>query len=263
LIVELIGCSGAGKTTLATALSVRSGVDHRIVTPMDLVTDRPGLRRVKNPHVLNVVADIRAFPHLLANLRCHRTFLRFAFDRLRWGAPSTLLKLNYVRSVVRRVGMHEMAVREGGDATVLADEGTLLIAYLLFVYSRAGFAQADLERFADLVPLPDRIVYVRVPPEVLLGRALGRPDPRRELAGAKPREAERWLHRATAVFDGLAAAPAVRRRLLIVDNSESTPDAKETLVNRIADFIGIGSVDQPTRDSSVSTGQAEMEEGRC
>jgi hypothetical protein len=96
--------------------------------------------------------------------------------------------------------MREMAVRQEVAATVPSDEGTLLIAHLLFVHSLDDFDQADLERFADLVPPPDRIVSVRAPLEVLLRRALGRPDRRREIARGNPREVEHWIHRATAVL---------------------------------------------------------------
>jgi hypothetical protein len=43
------------------------------------------------------------------------------------------------------------------------------------------------------VPLPDRIVYVRAPIDLLVDRAMTRPDQRRELAGRSPDELRRSL----------------------------------------------------------------------
>ncbi len=52
--------------------------------------------------------------------------------------------------------MHQLAVESMADMTVFVDEGTVLIAYLLFVYSEGAYSQLDLERFAALVPKPGK-----------------------------------------------------------------------------------------------------------
>jgi hypothetical protein len=205
---------------------------------MNLISDRPGIRLLKNSSALNLAADLGSFPHFLGALERHRPFLSFAFGKLQHGAPSTISMLNYMRSVVRRVGMHEMAMEQDRIGAVLADEGTLLIAYLLFVYSMDDFDQADLERFAALVPMPDRVIYVRTPREVLLRRALERPDPRREFSGRDSGAVERWLDRANAVFDGLAATRPIQERMLVVDLPKS-PSDDQALLARIGGFIGV------------------------
>ena len=120
-------------------------------------------------------------------------------------------------NVVRKLGVHEMARRAAARKTVLIDEGVVLSAYQLFVYSDAPFGHVDLERFARSVPLPDRIVYVRAPIDLLVDRAMTRPDQRRELAGRSPDELRRSLERAIELFDGLAMTEPIRDRLLTVD----------------------------------------------
>jgi thymidylate kinase len=237
MIVEFIGSSGAGKTTLAQMLQRRGDMAHPVVSTVDLVVDRPGRRWIKDPKAINVVADVTALPSFIRGWRHDREFVRFAYHRLRRHAPSTFARFNYLREIVRNVGLHELARRAAGGATILADEGTVLTASHLFVYSDGRLDQAEIERFARLVPLPDRIVYVKAPLDALLERAMRRPDPRRELPADDRRQIEGWIARSQEVFDRLTETPAIRDRLLIVENPSGAPDAQRAAVERIAAFI--------------------------
>lgn len=237
MIVEFIGSTGAGKTTLIGLLQQRGGTTAPVVSATDLIMDRRGRRWIHHQMAMNVVADVTVFPSFLRTLGRNGDFVRFAFHRLRRHAPSTFLKYNYMRQIVRDVGKHELAKRAGTKATVLVDEGAVLTAYHLFVYSDAPFDRWDLERFARLVPLPDRIVYVRAPLEVLVARAMRRPDRRRELAAHDRDGVERWIVRAQEVFEGLAATHTLRDRILTVDNADGSPEGQEAVVSGIEAFI--------------------------
>ena len=230
MIVEFIGPTGAGKTTLARAL-VRRGASARPVRmATDLLTDRPGRRWIRNPHAINVLADVTAFPSFVRALDRDRDFLRFAFDRLKRHAPSTFAKLNYMRNMVRKLGMHEMTKRADPGTTFLVDEGTILTAYQLFVYSDAPFTQPDLERFGRLVPLPDLIVSVRAPIDVLLKRAMARSDRRRELTQNDEDEVQRWIVRAVDLFDALAEIEPIRDRLMTVEIADDEPESFDAAI---------------------------------
>ncbi len=248
MIVELIGSSGAGKTTLASLLRRRSDMAHPVVLVSDLITDRPGRRWIRHPKAVNVLADLTCLPSFLRGRDRHREFVRYASHRLRRYAPSKFVRYNYLREVVRDVGKQELARRAGSDATVLVDEGALLTAYHLLVYIDAPFGRGDLDRFARLVPLPDRVVYVTAPVDVLVQRAMRRSDRRRELASDDRREVERWITRAVEAFDGLVACPPIRDRVLIVDNGDDSPPSQEAAVSRIATFI-----DPTVTDRAVET----------
>jgi len=237
MIVEFIGSSGAGKTTLIELLQRPGGTTAPVVSAADLIMDRPGRRWIHHPKAVNVVADVTVFPSFLRTLGRNGDFVRFAFHRLRRHAPSTFAKYNYMRQVVRDVGKHELAKRAGASATVLVDEGAVLTAYHLFVYSDAPFDRWDLERFAHLVPLPDRIVYVRAPVDVLVDRAIRRRDRRRELVELGRDDVARWIARAEEVFEGLAATHTLRDRTLTVDNGDGSSEARAAIVSRIAAFI--------------------------
>ena len=57
MIVEFIGCSGAGKTSRAEGLRRRSHAPRAAVLSIDLVRDRPGLRWMSDPSLINLAAD--------------------------------------------------------------------------------------------------------------------------------------------------------------------------------------------------------------
>jgi len=250
MIVELIGCSGAGKTTLTGLVRDREGWGVPVVSIDDLIMDRWGVRRIRDPKGRNLVADVTVLPSFLRGLDRNAAFVRFAARRLLRHAPSTFAKVNYLREVVRDVGKHELARRASDGATVLVDEGAVLTAYHLFVYSDAPVDREALDAFAELVPLPDRIVYVTAPLEVLVDRSLRRPDRRRELAAGDRRDLERWIARAVEVFDGLVASPRIRERLLVVDTADGSSDGRAAVATQIARFIGDRAPSGPSLSSS-------------
>ncbi|HWO71841.1 MAG TPA: AAA family ATPase [Actinomycetota bacterium] len=223
MIVEIVGPSGAGKSTLAAMLR-DPGADPPTLLSTDLVLDRPGRRWIRHPTARNLVGDLAALPWLLSAWDRYEGFLRFAARRLRAHAPSALARHNYLRNIVRRVGLHELARRRDIGATIVADEGTLHTAYYLFVYSTERAHRSELVRFAELAPLPDRVVHVRASIPDLVERSLRRPDPRRELRGASRPEVERWLRRATEVFDELLGLDPLRERVLVVDSADGGLD---------------------------------------
>ena len=249
MIVEFVGSSGAGKSSLVERV-LESAPQGPLVDAWDLVTDRPGRRWAKDPTVRNLVADVVVLPAFASVLRHDRAFTRFAWDRLRHH-PSTVARWNYLLNVERRVGMQAFARRRARGRIVLADEGALLLAYQLFVYTAAPFERADVERFVELVPLPDRVVYVRAPLETLVERSIGRTDRRRELAGDDRAEVERWAVRSVELFDILTATPPILSRLLVVDNPDGEADLR-VAAERVRAFLRAPATDRaplPSEDA--------------
>lgn len=249
MIVEFVGSSGAGKSSLVARVLERNSSTAGFVDAWDLVTDRPGRRWVTHPTTRNVLADVTVVPAFMSVCRRDSAFVHFASERLRLH-PSRFARWNYLLNVERRVGMQELARRRGNGRIVLADEGALLLAYQLFVYTDAPFSRADVERFIELVPLPDRVVYVKAPLECLVERSVRRADRRRELSSDDGAEVERWAGRSIDLFDMLAAAPPIRPRLLVVDNPDGETELRAA-AERVHSFLQapVGATPTPSEDA--------------
>lgn len=219
MIVEFIGCDGAGKTTLSRMLGEPGVLEGRAVAMADLFLDRRGLRGITHPTAMNVAQEVGGLPFLLRAYGRRRAYLAFARRMHARYAPTTYDRLNGMRGIARRVGMYEFAKSRAEDRIVLSDEGTVLSAYL-FALTDVELDRSDVERFAELVPRPDRIVYVRAPITSLVRRATTRPDRRRQHAGKSPSEVERTIRRTVAVFDLVAEASSLRDRVLVVENDD-------------------------------------------
>ena len=238
MIVEFVGCTGAGKTTLARELCAHAPFPDGPVVGSDIVLSRALFRNVTNATAANLIQDVAGLPYFLGAWRHDWPFLKLSGRILRAHAPSAFDQLMNTRSVMRRIGMFELARHRARGRTVLIDEGTVLIAYHLFVYSTAEPTGPELDRFAALVPLPDRIVYVKAEVPALVERAQARTDPRRQLAGLSRAAAAAWIERAADVFDWVTTAPRLRDRVLVVDNTSSDRRARRDLVAELAALLG-------------------------
>jgi hypothetical protein len=237
MIVELIGCAGAGKTTLRNLICENGIPDQEVIAMPDLLLQRPVLRRVAQPTAVNVVQELGSLPFLLRALRDERPFLSFA-RRILWGhALSRFDKLNGMRGVLRKVGMFHLARERARDAIVLSDEGTLLSSYNLFVATKMDFGEVELARFAGLAPMPDVVVYVRAPVESLVDRASSRPDPRRQHVGVGVAEIEADVRRTVELFDLLVQTAPLAGRVTIVESSDLDGEGRIRLASEVVDRL--------------------------
>lgn len=224
MIVEFIGSTGAGKTTLISEVrrrldkqvEVRSAYEQVIAPFVSF-----GLRGVSNSSVRNLIQEVLSLPYFLASLGRNRRFVTYALQMLKRQARFSIFTLNNLRSLERKVGVHEMLRRRDAKPVVLVDEGTLLAAHNIFVFSREEYSPEEISGFARLVPLPDLVVYVKAPLESLVQRSLLRRDPPREMRSREPEKVRGHIGRAVQMFDRLVQEENIRSRLLVVENCDA------------------------------------------
>jgi thymidylate kinase len=237
MIVEFIGSTGAGKTTLISEVQRRLAEQAQAVTSFDLVADLLGLRRVTHPTIRNIIQDLVGLPFFVASLYRHRAFVVLALKTLARHKSSPFFALNYLRSIVRRIGMYAIAKRCNHDRIILVDEGPVLSAHFLFVFTSTIYSQEDIEKFASLVPLPELVVYIKAPVESLVRRSLRRSDTRKEMRSKNHLLVEQYVSRAAEIFDRLTETKRIRGRVLIVANLDSNEGECGAVADRIAEFI--------------------------
>lgn len=222
--IELIGSTSAGKTTLAKKMveaGKKSGID--ITLSDDFMLEQLKLSWVRNEFVRRRLVEVAAFAICLTCLVKYKDFISFVVREGKSSTGSWLYKINRIRNVLRKIGIFEFISRRcGSRQIVLADnEGILQGVHNLFVHQNS---QADLHKiaaYAQLVPLPDAVLYLQQEEEILIARTLARGHAR--VTGNSPDEVAHFIRQAIAVFDELVHAPGMQDRVLIVNGDLNIP----------------------------------------
>lgn len=217
--IELIGCTSAGKSTLTgRILQGCQELGIEINTGDEFVLSQIWLNWVGGHVIRTLLVDFAALVACLISWRKHIEFYRFV-TRLLFRLPiARLERLNLLRNVFKKIGIHEIIrFRSSDGQVVLVDEGVLQAAHNLFVHGSVEVKKEYLNTFAKLIPLPDVAVYLRQPESLLASRTMKRGHkriPDRSRANVLP-----FIRQAVATFDNLVQNPVLQNRLLIVDGS--------------------------------------------
>jgi thymidylate kinase len=236
LIVEFIGTTGAGKTTLISEVYQCLSGMVEVKTAYEVVAPTV-LHGVRNSSARNLVQELIGLPSFTASARRHREFIVFVLKMLRRQAKFSIFTINNLRSLERKLGVYEIVRRRHREQIVLVDEGTVLTAHNIFVFTSASYSPREIAHFAKLAPLPDAIVYIKAPAEILVRRSLERSDPPREMRGKNPEQVRRHIERAMQMFDRLVQAENIRPRTFVAENCDAGEAERERLVQRITHFI--------------------------
>ncbi len=234
MIVEFIGSTGAGKTTLINEIQQRLAESRRVTTSSDLVTSLVGLQGIKNTTARNFVQEIVGLPFFLRSLNRYKDFIAFSIRMFSRNSDFSIETINNLRSIERKLGEYEISKRYKQDLIILVDEGPILTAHM-FAYNDSKVSQLEIEKFTSLLPLPDLIIYIRVPVDTLIERSISRTNPPREMNSRYRSENENYIKRAISIFDRIVENGKIQPRLLIVDNYSE--QKYENLLDHITNFI--------------------------
>ena len=237
MIVEFIGSTGAGKTTLVSgvceSLSRRTGV----TTSFDFIASPVGLQSIRHPTARNIIQEVVGLPYLIRSLPQNKASVEFSMRMLSHRTHTATMLVSNVRSLVRKFGVFEASRRKCCDTIILVDEGTVHLSHILFGYDYSRFSHEQITEFARLIPLPDFIIYIRAPLESLIERTLNRIDPPLEMRFRDRGEIAGCLADTIDMFDQLVASEEMKDRVLVVENTDCSQGQFEELVDRIVESI--------------------------
>ena len=236
MIVEFIGSTGSGKTTLISNVQRRLAGTVRVTTSPDLATSLLGFKNVTNLTLQNLEQELLSFPFLVGKFYKYHAYLSHTIKLFWRNTGFSMQTIHNLRSLERKVGMYEISKRHGKDQVILVDEGPLLALHM-FVSSQNTYTSEEIARFIDLLPLPDLVIYVRTSVDTLIKRALQRPDPPREVDRKDPVQMDSYFKNAVAMFDQLTRAESIREKILAVDSLDMAEPGFDQVVERVCQTI--------------------------
>ena len=222
MIIEFIGSTGAGKTTLIKHILYsceREGIDAVVGT--DIVLKQSQLNGIKSDLLRAVLVNLISLSASLAAWRNNPEFYRFVFQMILKlpGRVPWVQRLLLAKNILKRIGIYELIRRRGTEQQIyLVDEGTLHVAHSLFVHLAGQANRHDVSTFASLVPLPQVVVYLRQDEAVLVERILTRGHAR--VPDHSVTDAAHFIKQAVNVFDELVQNPAIEQRVVVVDGAQ-------------------------------------------
>jgi hypothetical protein len=135
------------------------------------------------------------------------------------------------------LGVHwELSRKVHGSQIVLVDEGTVNSAHGILAHVRHPPRDEDIDAFCRLVPMPDLIVHVTAPLDLVLARTLSRPDP--PLPYRTREDRERFIRHAHEIFERMASHTAFLRNTVRVflgdDDKRCHGSYARTIVEQLA-----------------------------
>jgi len=179
MVIEFVGCSGAGKTTYIEKTSKALAERGRTAdSSTALIARATRTAWIRNLFWRNVCLNVILFPWLLLALRHHARFFFFGVRRIVRESSSAVSVLQRSLSQVRNMAGNELLRRlRSAPEFILVDEGTIGGIHNVLVHLKQAPDSASIEAYSRLVPKPDLIIHIDTPVDVALRRTELRPDP--------------------------------------------------------------------------------------
>jgi hypothetical protein len=218
--IELVGCTCAGKTTLAKKMVEAGqalGIDVQLSDDFMLSCMR--LNWVKQEFVRRRLIEAWAFLMCLMVILKYRKFYSLILS-ICFSVPGPILyRFKLVRVALKKIGIYEIIRRWSSDKQMilLDNEGVLQAAHTLFVHAGTTLHNdKNTANFFNLAPLPDAIAYLRLPEQTLIERTLKRGHNRISEA-SKDAEVASFISQAVAIFEEMQQCERFSDKLIVAD----------------------------------------------
>lgn len=259
MLVELIGCTSAGKTTLARGM-LRAGIESSIPTVLgdDLILESMRLRWINNDFLRRRAIESVSLPACAFSWGEHRDLCRLAFRTAAAAPGSWLYRASVARIALNKIGIRAILRRwSSPERIVLLDnEGVLQAAHNLFVHAGDAGPAQSVSSFVEAAPLPDVAIYLRESEDVLVERTLRRGH--RRLPPHAAAHARTFVRKAVEIFDRIADHAALTDRLVVVDRAAAEPIVSSPTgsraVRRVVDLLSVCLAEPPAASAGLDAG---------
>jgi hypothetical protein len=237
-VVEFIGATGTGKTTLLTTVKeILSSQGYRVKEAQEALLGCFGLDFIRHPKVRSFLVQLLVMPSFFQSLltREGRSLFALACRVIFRDAGGFFVALMLLRNVMKRMGLHQaMKILQPDMDYLLYDEGILHCAHNLFVHTKTAPNTSEIRLFADWIPLPDLVIWVTAPVHQSADCILRRGHPRVEPI---PLQAQAFADHANISFKTLCSQKVLQDRLYKVDNTANGKgDHGTTILKRASDI---------------------------
>lgn len=230
MIVELVGCTSSGKSTLLKKIVDRhQGECPEVIAAQTFVLRATHLSWLKNEMVRRIAINLIGLVCCVLYYRKNIPTLNFSFAYLKHLPPTVNLRerIKIARIVVRNIGIYELISHcDSTEKIVVLDEGILHIVHYLFVYESITPEIKQVEKLLSLISIPDSVILLSAPKKVLIERTMIRGHER--ITANSYESVDAFISHALAVFEFLKTCPEIRKKLCTV-NLDS--DVKPILTN--------------------------------
>ncbi|MFZ2407592.1 MAG: hypothetical protein WAW41_20840 [Methylobacter sp.] len=250
--IELVGCTCAGKTTLAKKMIAAGqalGIDVQLSD--DFLLNCLRLNWIKQEFVRRRVIELWALltcPMFLYKYReLYDLIIRICFL-----APGSVpYRIKLARVALKKIGIYEIIRRRSSDQQVilLDNEGVLQASHTLFVHTGSAPYADNLADFLNLAPLPDVIAYLRLPEPLLIERTLKRGH-NRIPENSETEAVANFISQAVFIFDEIQHDRKFADKLIVIDGERNKISSGEHALNpgvaKVAKLILAGMNTTPT-----------------
>lgn len=248
ILIEFIGVTGVGKTTLIN--SVKTNLlkqEFSVKSAEEFILESYNLNFVNQRIIRSVLMDLLAFVPFLSFMSRSkgRQLIRLGTQIILRDSNHFFTRVNLLRNFAKRIGIYvflnPVENRRKNNINcdlILWDEGVLQIAHNLFVHANTVPNLQEIEDFKQLVPPPKIVVWVTASPEQSIQCTLTRGHKRVEKDIDLVKQ---FVGNACLTFERLFADQTINTQILTVDNTYHNVLEKDNkyLENKIIQIVNL------------------------
>ncbi len=221
--IELVGCTCAGKTTLAKKMIEAGqalGIDVQLSDDFMLKCLR--LNWIKQEFMRRRIIELWAFLTCLMFLYKYRNLYGLIIRICAFAPGSLLYRAKLARVALKKIGIYEIIRRWSSDQQLilLDNEGVLQASHTLFVHAGSALYTDNLANFFNMVPLPDVVAYLRLSETLLIERTCQRGH-NRIPEDSKTDEVANFINQAVFIFEEMQHDLRLTDKLIVIDGEQN------------------------------------------